>query len=441
MDQPDEPLQYVAIVCPTCGTRMTPEVGENERTITCPDCFVNVTVPSRGQAEARRARERPRGKPHEADPYELSARPPVREVSAAQATVTCPSCGVRLTPFLEARERTMLCPECYEEIRIPARKDAASAPRKKKRQRDEAPLDEFEDWKESIPRRRTLADLQAEIREEPIPDPPRWTFFSRVFDFPWQGSALSRWAWMSLAWLATGVLVVFMHSLAVEAFAQGDNAKVITLAFFALPAIWIGIWTLSYSAACCVPVIMDTGNGNDRVSAWPEPNWREWALQLLHVGFVALAVQVLAIAIGRGTEGLFGSVWPGALATLFLLYPIALLSSLETDSPWTPVSGPILKSLVTHWWAWLAYYPLAGGLAAAWLGLFVLGVRWAPYLTVIVAAPLLAAVLLIESRLLGRLAWRASLVEEEEGKAGDELSSEDVGKRRLRRDERAVEPW
>jgi DNA-directed RNA polymerase subunit RPC12/RpoP len=442
MDSSDEPLEYVAVVCSTCGTRLHPEPEETERTITCPDCFVNLRVPSRAEAEARRASERRRLKPEQIEPYELTSRPRPRETRAEETTVTCPHCATPLTPLLERRERTILCPECFGEVLVPAGKDAAVPRKKSGRSRA---LREIEFAKEEQdPRgrpRRTLLDVQAEVRQEEIPEPPAWTFFSGVFDFPWRPDTISRWVWMSLGLLVVGLLGAYVESLAVAAFTEGDRAKGITLVFFLLPLIWLTFWTFSYTAACCIPVIMDTGNGNDRISAWPEANWREWMLQLMHVGFVVLVVEMVAMAVGRGTAGLFGSVWPGNLLMFFVVFPIVLLSSLEADSPWVPLSGPIMKSLVSHWWAWGVFYALAGALGAIWLGLFLAGVAWSPYLTMLVAAPLLAAMLLIDARLLGRVAWRASF----DAGAEEEPESEEAQSRRARKEaarmRESSRPW
>ena len=99
------------------------------------------------------------------------------------------------------------------------------------------------------------------------------------------------------------------------------------------------------------------------------------------------------------------------LATVSLLYPIFLLSSLEANSVFVPLSLPILRSLISCWWGWLTFYALAALLGGSWLGLLLAGLPSFPFLTALACGPLLAAVLLIVSRLLGRLAWRAALLE------------------------------
>jgi hypothetical protein len=54
------------------------------------------------------------------------------------------------------------------------------------------------------------------------------------------------------------------------------------------------------------------------------------------------------------------------------------------------------------------FYLLTTLMAAAWFAAFDWGYAQAPYLTVFLAGPVVAAMLLVYARLLGRLAWRAS---------------------------------
>ena len=60
----------------------------------------------------------------------------------------------------------------------------------------------------------------------------------------------------------------------------------------------------------------------------------------------------------------------GLLARLRLLFPIVLLSFLETATMYNPFSGLVWRSLVTVWHGWLAFYFLSavlgvGAVAAA----------------------------------------------------------------------------
>jgi hypothetical protein len=77
-----------------------------------------------------------------------------------------------------------------------------------------------------------------------------------------------------------------------------------------------------------------------------------------------------------------------------------------------PFSLPILKSLKTVNWAWGVFYALSGGLLLVWLWpLLWLRTQsgWTQFFGMMFLAPLIAGWCLLYGRLLGRLAWRASL--------------------------------
>ena len=74
-----------------------------------------------------------------------------------------------------------------------------------------------------------------------------------------------------------------------------------------------------------------------------------------------------------------------------------------------PLTLPILRSMVTSAWVWLMFYVLSGALVGAAAVLILLESEVSPYLALMGSGPILATVCLIYPRLLGRLAWRASL--------------------------------
>jgi hypothetical protein len=104
----------------------------------------------------------------------------------------------------------------------------------------------------------------------------------------------------------------------------------------------------------------------------------------------------------------------GPLVAFFVL-PVMMLSAVYNNSPLMPLAMPVIRSFGTVWWAWCLFYLETGILLLFWLGLVMVGlVLRQPYMMVLYAAPLLAALVLVYARLLGRLAWCASLAEEDE---------------------------
>jgi hypothetical protein len=99
------------------------------------------------------------------------------------------------------------------------------------------------------------------------------------------------------------------------------------------------------------------------------------------------------------------------IAVTFFVFPVVMLSVLQANSLAVPVTLPVLKSFVTVWWAWCLFYLETGIIFLMWIGVTVAAVITQPYVAVLISAPLLGAIILIYARLLGRLAWCASLAE------------------------------
>jgi hypothetical protein len=89
----------------------------------------------------------------------------------------------------------------------------------------------------------------------------------------------------------------------------------------------------------------------------------------------------------------------------FLAFPLVLLGALASDEAWVPLAiKTVLWSFAPLWWAWVLFYVETAVMAWAWTWLTLAGLREEPWLTPLYAAPLLAAILLIDARLAGRLA-------------------------------------
>ena len=385
---------------------MTPPARYAGQKIICPDCFVKVPVPALATTSVKSKPKPKKKKSAKTEAAATESKALVEPKPEAEVPdyvkVICPTCRARLHPPVKDVSYTITCPDCFVKIEVPALDDIPK-PQQKRVQEDvgqyglEAPL-------HPVAVRTSITDAQAEIRKEAPPPLPRWTFFSGVFNFPWQTQTIFRWTYLSLDFIALGLLVAFMLSFASK---QG-GFPLIALAFFALPLIWLTVWSFSYAAASCLPVLIDTAAGNDRIETWPEPNWKEWALQLIYISYIGIVAEVLSYIVGQVCAILTGSPWIASVVALFILFPVVLLSALEANTLWVPFTAPILKSLKTLWWGWLLFYALTALMAGAWLALLLIGISIAPYLTMLVAGPTLSAVLLIGSRLLGRLAWRAA---------------------------------
>ncbi len=314
---------------------------------------------------------------------------------------------------------------------------AVDQPKKKRRkQREEKPAaTPTENPTRNEKSAKGVFDVMAEVRQVGEDPPPEWTFFSGVTDFLIRPEVAIRWVYSSLGVCVMGWLIAMcLHFYATFPMA---------LPFFVLPLIWITIMALSYLAANNMAILLETAGGNDKVDGWPEPDFRDQATDLIYLSFIAIVAGVCSFFISGFLGILIGGGWKLSLAVLFLLYPIILLSTLEANSPFVPLSLPILRSLKTVHWAWGVFYALAGGLLLVWFWpLFWLREQsgWMQFFGMIFLAPLIAGWGLLYGRLLGRLAWRASLeFPEEEEPEEKEAEENPKPKRRKRRKPRPSE--
>ncbi len=395
---------FITVVCATCHARLSARWDQAGRRVTCPDCGVKIIVPF---PEAPSA---PCRQPKKIGEYAVRDAAAVARHPDDVISVACPTCHARLTARWDQAGRKTKCPDCGVKIRIPFPQRPPPAV-----QPDPATIGQYDVGAvaatEHVETR--YLDQQALIYAEPVPDPPRWTFFSGVFNFPWYRDSISRWLWLTIGLAMVGELSVGALALAGVGGQGVGGIAIVGVGFLVAPIAWMSIWTFSYVASCLLAVIQETAAGNDKI-AWPDETWRERVFKLLYVGYVA----VLAVLAGAGVGSLVqlqaGPFWLPLGATALVLFPIMLLSSLEANSIWAVASPVVLKSLLRLAWCWLMFFVLAGVLAAASGGLVWLGFRFRhPFLALLVAAPVFGAGVLIFARLLGRVGWKITELAEQ----------------------------
>lgn len=519
-----------SVICPRCDGRFSPQVRETPYFANCPECSEPVRVPAAAEVadEWERARESqgygdtyrlalppgfekspeevnfaprppepkppaktreqpPRSRREPEKPAQSQSSEPARKESATEppAPLTvragCPACGAKFEMPRSDQPQVVLCPECLEDVHLPAaplaRMEApqeltghdevgakdfalpinsesetvetdsihfeeytadpeaavpvAEKPKKKKRRkpRDAEPLGiPAENPTRSDKPTKGVFDTLAEVRQVGEDPPPEWTFFSGVTDFLIRPEVAIRWVYASL-----GVSVMgWMIAMCLYLYA----ALPLALPFFILPLIWITIMTLSYLAANSMAILLETAGGIDKIDGWPEPDTREQAVDLIYLSFIVIVAGVCSLFISKSLGLLIGGGWTLTLVVLFLLYPIILLSTLEANSPFVPLSLPILKSLKTVNWAWGVFYALSGGLLLVWVWPL-LWMReqsgWTQFFGMMFLSPLIAGWCLLYGRLLGRLAWRASLEFPDDEEEDEEKNPDDKPKPKKRK--------
>jgi hypothetical protein len=273
-----------------------------------------------------------------------------------------------------------------------------------------------------------VAEARGLLREPEQARPPKWTFFSGVWGYPWRAVNLSRWTAMGLGLGCAGT--VSLAALSNLGFV-GTGGNAILGIFMALFAVLMSLGTLSFSAASCDAALADTADGFDEPQESSLPDWDQWVFSLLAL----LAVSAFSAALGYPLSLALGPVAFPIVAAL--LFPVLWLSGLESGSFWLPFSAAVWGSLARHPGTWLLFYlistPLlvAGGVGGVYVA------RYSPYLAVALSGPIVATLMLWYARWLGRLAWSVSQVSDRErrrapaGHAGsDEPTPKAVRKRR-----------
>lgn len=383
-----------ALPCPNCGARIEPRAADVGRSVECPDCFTPVVVPvdfvvpvtTKSRPAARGGRRVPK-----------------------QVPVIC-ACGTRFQAAVRKAAYEIECLVCAQPVRVPGAADLL------KPRESEADAAAAAPSPKSGP---TVFDRMAEIRQVEGPALPRWTFFSGVFTMPWHPEAVVRWLYLSAGfalWGVAGTGTLFC--------ALGGGPLLYGAFAFGKAFLWLTILVGGYCCSCCLAILADTEQGQDTIEGWPEPFWLDWFFDLLRVAAMQLTVAAVAfglaagvcVAMGHPPTPLVGSLASPAGAGLrlpfvvpmaaaeFLLFPIVLLSTLDSGSIWMPFSATVLRSLGRAWWAWLLFYALSSVLT---ITLCLLAQCWTrlPWETTVLAGPIIPALLLVHARLLGRLAW------------------------------------
>ena len=361
--EPDSARKKKGLACPRCGNRLRLRPDQIGSQIMCPKCSATFTVARPGAQMSSST------SPSDDDAYEPEI--PLKRSSAVPEDQL-----VDLSPSANRQSGYDVDWSTSDELE-------AEAPH-------ERPSGVNPDYL-------ALAQIRGLIRNEHVPDVPKWTFFSRVFTFPWQGANLTRWVAIAFGLTVTGEFLV----ATVEHMRGGVGLGTLLLPVLSMLTAVMALLTLSFAAPCFLAAVQDTADGFDEVQESTLPEWDQWFFSF----FSVLNIWMLSGAIG------FPFTWIEAIGPLaipvcnLLFFPVLLLSAMECESFLLPYSPPILASLLRVGWAWLVFYLIATALVVGWFAVASLTIAFAPYLVVLVLAPALGAVVLIYARLLGRLAW------------------------------------
>ncbi len=335
--------------------------------------------------------------------------------------VTCPKCNATFMvgrPGAQPTAATSMGDDDAYEPEIPLKRSSIVPDEQAPDAVPPPPPAQYDaDWENVVPQREPphvrplqmepdyleAAEAKGLLRREVVVHPPKWTFFSGVFLFPWQGPNIGRWAAMSFGLSISGAMSY--GALKTVGLLSGYLTDVdFGGLFLMIFAIIMLLAAASYSAACVWSAIQDTADGHDRVLESSMPEWDQWLFTLLGMVMLWAASASIGYPLSLireiGIAGIFGSS--------MLVFPVLLLSSMECGSSILPYSPPVLATLRRLWWGWLVFYVLTALLLVGFFAPLVRGLATAPYATLLAAGPVAAAILLVYARLLGRVAWRTS---------------------------------
>ena len=117
----------------------------------------------------------------------------------------------------------------------------------------------------------------------------------------------------------------------------------------ALGAMLAGVACAGIAAIHGLTILLETTAGNDRMENWPNVGlFLDWVGDLWFV----INTAAVSVALGLGVDwllpGLLGGASMTVAITVFFVFPVLLLCTLETDSAFLPVSGVVLASLGRH---------------------------------------------------------------------------------------------
>lgn len=308
----------------------------------------------------------------------------------------------------------MTCPFCKGQVEVPVshkprrreayelKKDDASASRGKLTTADIETLEEDEEPQKKKRRRPKM----------------EWRLFVGGFGFPWSPGAVMPWLliaiWATVAgWLTQSTIILGIN----QDLAESNIYQTILAMLAGMGAILAGIGCACVAAIHGLTILLETTAGNDRMENWPNVGlFLDWMGDLWFIVNTAVVSVVLGLCLGWLTADLLETRDMAVAITVFFVFPILLLCTLETDSPFLPVSTVVIASLWRHCVAWLAFYAQAGSLLAAAVAMiyFLSPPRVEPRLAIPLGGLLFSAVVMIYFRLLGRLAFYCSVEPEAE---------------------------
>lgn len=247
------------------------------------------------------------------------------------------------------------------------------------------------------------------VKREKRPPPPASLFFSNVFQFPWSyPAAIANWCYLavgiSFMGLLFGVCVWMLETM--------GRTGWLGMGFLMMGIVWVGLWSLSFAAAVGVAIVTETAAGMDRVESWGEGGWRDWLFEFAVLLWIYVFSGFVCMPMALLLKEAVGYLSPQLFVMQFFVFPALWLSAMDSESVLIPYSGLVVGSFRRIPRTWAKFYGLALAVLVPPIGIVSVAFWFNAWLGGSIAGPILASVVFIYSRLLGRLGY-AVIVEME----------------------------
>jgi DNA-directed RNA polymerase subunit M/transcription elongation factor TFIIS len=424
--------QYIAVECHVCQTRMYGQPDQIGKELKCPDCGARTKVLPPPKKKAKNVPAALEGEQYEL--YDADVQPLPSDLIATQPkyiAIKCRQCDTMMYAAENDVGQTIVCPDCGRRhtVQAPPRPkqkrsvlaaagdtpklDPAFAPVERPpalapemTQKIEQELDATPYGQALAEARRTGKPLTVDSRGRPIL--PRWPLVTGVWRMLVTEEVITRWILLSIV---LGFAGQFLGEALLTPI-QG-MAEAVKLIFAVIGGFLAAAW-LAMAGPFMVAIVGESSDGKDTLNQPPRLLAFDWFGEM----FSVVMAGSLAGLCGLGAWELARMVsWTPFMSASFVTFvvvvvlPVALLSTLLEGTPFGVLSPRLLRSFAPCAGAWLQFYVQTIALAA-----LVVGAGWIVWnkvnpqggnttAVVWLVGPIAVAALLVDMRLLGRLAW------------------------------------
>lgn len=393
----NSPLHSVESTCPECGTPVTATIDFLGREISCPACLATISIPkSAASPNVNSGSETLATPPPPAakTEAELPILPDVENDDSYRVaffgsdTKAPPADEIPLAEIADEEPAA----ETFTLKKSTGRSDAANeAMSYTLGHKVERPAEKIEVFK-----------ALSHVKHEKRPPPPKSLFFTNVFQFPWSSlSSLVRWTYLSAGLTCIG----FFLGVCVWLMETSGSNGWLGVGFLMMGIVWFGLLSLSFAAALSMAIVGETAAGMDQIEGWGEGGWRDWLFDFVLLLWIYVFAGFACMPIAYPLRSVVGYLSPQLLILQFFVFPAIWLSAMDAESVWIPFSTIVFASFRRIPGTWSKFYGLTFALLASSAAIIAGATYVSHWLGGLLGGPIVASVIFIYSRLLGRLGY------------------------------------